>query len=80
MVNPHTTDPFAPVVLGLGTIVGAPAIALLTPSELVPTLTATPFRQAVSAIILLSLVLLIAFWIVSRVSIRTAAAVEGGDD
>jgi hypothetical protein len=78
-MNPYTTDPFAPVILGLATIVGAPAIALLAPDELVPTLTATPFRQAVSAIILLGLVALIAFWIVSRASVRTAPAAEGGD-
>jgi hypothetical protein len=79
-MNPYTTDPFAPVILGLATIVGAPAIALLAPDELVTTLTASPLRQAVSAIILLSLVALIAVWMVSRTSVRVAAAGKGGDD
>jgi hypothetical protein len=79
-MNPHTTDPLGPVILGLAFIVVTPALVGLTPDELPTTLTTTPLWQAVSAIILLGLVVLIAFWIVSRTSVRLAAAVEGGDD
>jgi hypothetical protein len=79
-MNPHTTDPFAPVILGLATLVGAPAIALLAPDELPTTLTTTPLWQAVSAIILLGLVALTAVWILSRANVRVAADGKGGDD
>jgi hypothetical protein len=79
MVNPHTSDPFGPVIAGLAFVVVTPALVGLAPDELPMTLTTTPLWQAVSAVILLGLVSLIAFWIVSRTSVRIAAA-GGGDE
>lgn len=81
MVNPHNSDSFGPVILGLAIIVVTPALVGLLPDELPTTLTTTPLWQAVSAIILLGLGSLIALWIVSRASVRLAAAGgKGGDD
>lgn len=77
MVNLHTTDPFAPAILGLAILVGSPALALLLPAETVATLTATPLRRAVSATLLLVLISGLTLWAVSRASLRAASAVEG---
>jgi hypothetical protein len=76
MVNPHTTHPFAPVFLGFVIMAVGPA---LLSAPVITTLTATPLRQAVSATILLVLLAAWSFWIVSRGSVHTAAAVEGGE-
>jgi uncharacterized membrane-anchored protein len=77
MVNPHTSERFAPVILGLTIMVVGPA--LLT-DPVIATLTATPLRQAGTAV--LSGVLLAAFsvWAVPRVSVQGSTAAEGGDE
>jgi uncharacterized membrane protein (DUF485 family) len=70
MMDGHASDPLGPVILGLGFIVVFPALIGLT----------TPLWQGVSAIILLGLGSLLALWIVSRVSVRAPAVIEGGED
>jgi hypothetical protein len=81
MMDGHISNPFAPVILGLAVIVVTSTLAGLAPGELVTTLTATPLRQAVSAIILLGLISLIALGVVSRASVHLAATVgKGGDE
>jgi hypothetical protein len=79
-MNPHTSDPFVPVILGLGFVVVTPALIGLTPDELPTTLTTTPLWQGLSAIALPALISLIAFWAVFRASGRLAVGGKGGDE
>jgi hypothetical protein len=76
MMNPHTSEPFGPVILGLAIMAVGPA--LLT-DPVIATLTATPLRQAVSATILLGLLAGWSLWMVPGVSIRAAVAGDGGE-
>jgi hypothetical protein len=71
-----TPEPFVPVILGLSIMAVGPA--LLT-DPVIATLTGTPFRQAVSATILLGLLAGWSFWLVPGVSIRSAVASEGDE-
>lgn len=75
MMNPHTSEPFAPVILGIAIMVVGPA--LLT-DPVIATLTATPLRQTVSATILLVLLAGWSLWMIPGVSIRAAVAGDGG--
>ena len=78
-MNPRSSEPFAPVILGLAVLVVTPGLVLLAPTELVATLTATPLRQAVSATILLVLLAGWSLWMVPGVSIHATAPSEGGE-
>jgi hypothetical protein len=77
MVNPHTSEPFAPVILGIAIMVVGPA---LVTDSVIATLTATPLRQAGTAVLGGVLLAAFAFWAVPRVSVRGSTAAEGGDD
>ena len=79
MMNPRSSEPFVPVVLGLAALVVTPGLVLLAPNGLVATLTATPLRQAVSATILLILLAGWSLWVVAGVSIRATVPSEGGE-
>jgi hypothetical protein len=74
MMNPHTSDPFGPVIVGLAILVVGPA--MLT-DPMIATLTATPLRRAASAFVVAVFVGVMSLWAVSRVSFRAASAVEG---
>ena len=74
------TESFAPVILGLVVLVVSPALAPLAPDSLMGTLTATPFWQAGTAILVGGFLAGFSFWTVSRVSVRGSPAAEGGDD
>jgi hypothetical protein len=76
MMNSHS-ESFAPVFLGFVIMAVGPA---LLSAPVLTTLTATPLRQAVSATILLVLLAGWSLWMVPGVSIRAAAASEGGED
>ncbi|EMA47804.1 hypothetical protein C450_20836 [Halococcus salifodinae DSM 8989] len=76
-MNPHTPESFDRVLLGIALMVVGPA---LVPAPIMATLTATPLRQAGTAI--LGGVLLVAFsyWTVSHVSVRGSPTAEGGEN
>ena len=79
MMNPRSSEPFAPVILGLGALVVTPGLGLLAPNGLVVALTATPLRQAGSAVILLGLLAAWSLWVIPGVSIRAAVVGDGGE-
>lgn len=74
------TESFAPVILGLTVLVVSPALAPLAPDSVIATLTARPFQQAGTAILVSGFLAIFSFWTVSRVSVRGSPAAEGGDD
>ncbi len=74
MVAVHTPGPFVVALLLV-------LIGIFVPSLITTSLAqALPFGQAVSAAILLGFIGGASLWAVTRISIRTASAIEGGDD
>jgi len=77
MMNSHTPESFDRVILGIAIVVVGPA---LVPAPIIATLTATPLRQATTAILAGVLIAVFAFWVVAHVRVRGSPASEGGEN